>query len=56
MRNLAIQIAVLTLTGCASSTPAPSSKAPLQHGFPAGFLWGMATAGFQVDRGCPATN
>jgi len=25
----------------------------LDHAFPKGFLWGSATAGFQVDMGCP---
>lgn len=33
-------------------TPALATAAP--GSFPAGFLWGTATAGFQVESGCPS--
>jgi len=31
----------------------PSPDAQITRPFPAGFAWGAATAGFQVDMGCP---
>jgi beta-glucosidase/6-phospho-beta-glucosidase/beta-galactosidase len=40
------------VVGC-SSTPAPP---PESFDFPAGFLFGTAIAGFQVDMGCPSMN
>jgi len=37
------------LASCKSADPVPDDG----RSFPAGFLWGSATAGFQVDMGCP---
>ena len=31
----------------------PRDRGPAADSFPEGFLWGTATAGFQVDMGCP---
>src|SRR5579883_14375 len=46
MRNPAIaSFIALSLCGCGQSSTAPS--------FPKGFLFGTATAGFQVEMGCP---
>jgi beta-galactosidase len=40
----------LVLTACSpDSDPVPGISRP----FPDGFVWGVATAGFQVDMGCP---
>ncbi|MGZ3374830.1 MAG: GH1 family beta-glucosidase [Gemmatimonadaceae bacterium] len=33
----------------ATTTPSSSGKAPLAHTFPKGFLWGSATASYQVE-------
>ncbi len=41
-----ISLFALLLAGC-QSPPVPSQP------FPDGFVWGSATAGFQVDMGCP---
>ncbi|RMF18094.1 MAG: glycoside hydrolase family 1 protein, partial [Candidatus Dadabacteria bacterium] len=40
-------LAILLNVGCQDSDP-------LAQPFPKGFLWGTATAGFQVDMGCPS--
>ena len=45
-----MKLLLLFLVGC---TPKPDDAAPPQDDFPPGFLWGTATAGFQVDMGCP---
>lgn len=39
---------LLLLGACTSSAPSPSGGT-----FPEGFRWGSATAGFQVEMGCP---
>lgn len=39
-------------TSVAETSAADSVTAP-PHAFPKGFMWGTATAGFQVDMGCP---
>ncbi len=43
------------LFGCSSSPPAPP-PAPTEVSFPAGFLWGSATAGFQIEKGLGDTD
>ena len=40
---------ILLLQGCGEDHVA----APAAKTFPSGFLWGTATAGFQVEMGCP---
>ncbi len=47
-----VGLAVL-LAGCGDATAPTASPPPPTHAFPKGFLWGAATAGFQVDMGCP---
>ena len=44
-------LAALSLSCGTETTPEP--PVALDHAFPKGFLWGTATAGFQVDMGCP---
>lgn len=46
----------LALASACTSSTEPAAATKLDHAFPKGFLWGTATAGFQVDMGCPATN
>lgn len=41
---------ILALAACSAGK---EDSAALAHAFPDGFLWGSATAGFQVDMGCP---
>ncbi len=45
--------ALLVLACCSDDTPTDSTPAKEARTFPAGFLFGAATAGFQVDMGCP---
>jgi len=40
-------------SGSTGSDAAADAGPKLDHAFPEGFLWGTATAGFQVDMGCP---
>jgi beta-galactosidase len=49
---LALLFGYLTLTAC-EKTPVDPPVAKVTDPFPEGFLWGTATAGFQVDMGCP---
>src|SRR5437868_4389941 len=45
--------------GCSSSSappPPPPADGPTSVTFPKGFLWGSATAGFQVETGLAATD
>lgn len=42
---------LVALAGCSAGKD--DSGAASAQGFPDGFLWGSATAGFQVDMGCP---
>ena len=44
MRRALAAAVLLAVLGCPAPKPPP---------FPAGFLWGAAVAGFQVDMGCP---
>ncbi|MFT4975340.1 MAG: beta-galactosidase [Myxococcota bacterium] len=41
---------IVALAGCSGKE---DSAASVAQAFPDGFLWGSATAGFQVDMGCP---
>lgn len=53
LRILGLSV-VLGACSSADSTPAPAGvTAPEVLTFPKGFLFGAATAGFQVDMGCP---
>jgi beta-glucosidase/6-phospho-beta-glucosidase/beta-galactosidase len=49
LRTLAIAIAITLLAACASKDEAK----PVTYRFPKTFLFGAATAGYQVDMGCP---
>lgn len=51
-------LAALVLAACDSRDPEPAPLLPADVAapFPEGFLWGTATAGFQVDMGCPTTD
>ena len=49
-RGIGAVLAVLLIGGCRGDDPKPGVPNPR---FPDGFLWGTATAGFQVDMGCP---
>lgn len=40
-------------TGASTDATADASTTPPKHLFPKTFLWGTATAGFQVEAGCP---
>jgi beta-glucosidase len=42
--------------GCKSSTPTAQGDEPEQVTFAAPFLWGSASAGFQVEKGLPNTD
>lgn len=42
-----------TAASDSSETSAGADVGPPKTAFPAGFLWGAAIAGFQVDMGCP---
>ena len=44
---------LLVCVGCGSDDAGKASDPAPTYAFPAGFLWGTATAGFQVDMGCP---
>ncbi len=50
----ALIVAASALSACSETADsgAKAEKAPA-FAFPKGFLWGTATAGFQVDMGCP---
>lgn len=43
----------LVLLGAVGCAGAADSALPGARSFPEGFLWGSATAGFQVEMGCP---
>ncbi len=44
----------LALLACTKPDPEPTDTGPLvEPDVPDGFVWGTATAGFQVDMGCP---
>jgi beta-glucosidase len=48
-----------TVLGCSSSdppAPPPPVSEPSSVTFPKGFLWGSATAGFQIEKGLAATD
>ena len=48
--SAAIAPAVLpAISAEAATTPSSSGKAPVAHAFPKGFLWGSATASYQVE-------
>lgn len=49
-RVLGASISVAIASACSSSTPAVSPP-PAEVAFPAGMLWGSASAGFQVESG-----
>jgi beta-glucosidase/6-phospho-beta-glucosidase/beta-galactosidase len=57
-----LPVLVLAMGACKSSTPAPldsadaSAPEPEVVTFPQPFLWGSATAGFQVEKGLPNTD
>ena len=58
MKPSSIPALVLSLlawtTACTPAKTTPDAGVPWTPGwFPAGFLWGTATAGFQVEAGCP---
>lgn len=50
MARTLLIVSVLLFAACTSSS---SGGPPAPFAFPKGFLWGTATAGFQVDMGCP---
>src|SRR5262249_40891622 len=52
-RSLVIALAVASPLACKSSSDAtpPADAGPSEGDFPKGFLWGTATAGFQVEKG-----
>jgi len=56
--GLAAIVASACVAACASSTGggAPEDAAPAEVRFPAGFLWGSASAGFQVEKGLGNTD
>lgn len=47
-----MRVSILVLLVACGPKAAPEAEGPARP-FPAGFLWGSATAGFQVDMGCP---
>lgn len=52
----AAALALATLAACSSSDPTQESPAPAEVTFPKGFLWGSATAAFQVESGSVHTD
>ena len=46
-------LGLLALVGCRDKDADTGTDAGPAHAFPEGFRWGSATAGFQVDMGCP---
>jgi beta-glucosidase len=55
-REVFRQIALLTLgvafaASCSSSTPASPDAPPAEVTFPQNFMWGSATAAFQIEKG-----
>lgn len=53
MRDLLLSLLLLCLSGCKDKGPDDDTGDAAQSTFPEGFQWGSATAGFQVDMGCP---
>jgi beta-glucosidase/6-phospho-beta-glucosidase/beta-galactosidase len=49
---LVLALALVASVACKSSdAPAPADAGPSEVAFPSSFLWGTATAGFQVEKG-----
>ncbi|MBX3190139.1 MAG: glycoside hydrolase family 1 protein [Labilithrix sp.] len=51
-----IAIALLVVAACGSDEADPPATEPEEVSFPSGFLWGSASAGFQVEKGLGNTD